>query len=124
MRKILEDNPLTTKLLQKWFTKKMERAVEGRTLSEEYKKSFMTEVISIEKLAPIIEVNPRSLFDFFDESYIHILPVMNGGNFSATINGEPLDGTERGKVYTLRITAENDAVKEAFPILEKILENE
>ena len=71
-----------------------------------------------------IEVNPRSLFDFFDESYIHILPVMNGGNFSATINGEPLDGTERGKVYTLRITAENDAVKEAFPILEKILENE
>jgi hypothetical protein len=121
MRKILEDNPLVTEMLQKWFTEKMKKAVEGGTLSEELKKSFMAEVISIEKLAPIMEVNPRSLFDFFDESYIHILPIMNGGMFSATINGDPISLTV---FVPMRIAAETRAVEEAFPILEKILENE
>jgi len=121
MIKLLEDNPLATEMLQKWFTAKMEKAIRGGNISEELKKSFTQDVISIERLASLMEVNSRSLFDFFDENYIHILPIMSGGMFSATINGEPISLTG---FTPMRKTAETLAVEEAFPMLEKILEDD
>jgi len=124
MIKVLEKNKLATAALQKWFTARMKKAVEENKITAHLKTSFTDVVISVEKLAPIITINPRSLFDFFDEYEIYILPILIGGMFSATINGEPLDGTERGKVYTLRVSAEVLAVIEAFEILEKNLDTD
>jgi hypothetical protein len=121
MKKILDNNPLVTAALQLWFTKKMESAVAEAKMSKELKDSFSKTVVSVEKLAPIIEVNPRSLFDFFDENHVYILPIMDGDRFSATVNGEQL--LIRGFVAT-RILAENRAVVKAFPILEEILRDE
>lgn len=121
MKKILEDNPLVTAALQLWFTRKMENAVIESKMSEELRTSFSKTVVSVEKLAPIIEVNPRSLFDFFDDNGVYILPIMDGDRFSATVNGEEL--LLRGFLAT-RVQAENKAVIKAFPILEEILSDE
>lgn len=115
MKKLLEDNPLVTAALQLWFTNRMKEAVVDGKMSEELKKSFLTTVISVEKMGPIIEVNPRSLFDFFDEHQVYILPIMDGDRFSATVNGQGI--YLRGFVKT-RIKAENQAVIQAFPMLE------
>jgi hypothetical protein len=115
MKKLLDDNPLVTAALQLWFTNRMKEAVADGKMSDELKQSFLSTVISVEKLAPIIEVNPRSLFDFFDENEIYILPIMENHRFSATVNGQGL--FLRGFVST-RMEAENKAVIQAFPVLE------
>jgi hypothetical protein len=121
MIKILENNPLVTKLLQEWFTAKMKKAVSSNKMSKELNEHFTNVVISKEKLAPIMEVNPRSLFDFFDENEIYILPIMDQGSFSCTINGEPIETT---LWFNTRLPAETTAVIQAFPILEQILSDE
>jgi len=120
MEDILKNNPLTTNLLQEWFTKKMIKALEQGSVSHALKESFIDTVISVEKLAPIIKVNPRSLFDFFDTQQVYILPIMNRENlFSATVCGVELKTN-----YSVRIDAETLAVREAFVILENKIENE
>ena len=120
MIELLEDNKLVTKALQKWFTKKMKKAVVD-SKNEELIEHFIQSEISVEKLAPVLEINPRSLFDFFDKHEIYILPIMEGDRFSAIINGDPIH--IRGFTKN-RIDAEVAAVEEAFPILEKILEDD
>lgn len=118
MKQLLNQNKLTTNALQIWFTEKMAANVASANLSEELAASFQASVISVDKLAAIVGTNPRSLFDFFDEHGVYILPIMEGDRFSCTINGNSLH--VRGFVKT-RAVAEDQAVKEAFPFLEGLL---
>ncbi len=117
MIELLKKNKLVTKSLQGWFTDRMRKAVID-SKNEEWAEHFIQSEISIEKLAPILDINPRSLFDFFDEHMIFILPIMNKDEkFSAKINGEPLP-----KYYFTRVLAETEAVILAFPLLESNLD--
>lgn len=121
MIELLKNNKLVTKSLQEWFTDRMKQAIKNNKMSMELGNNFLDIVISVEKLAPIIKINPRSLFDFFDEHQIYILPIMdkNKNVFSATINGKVIEGLV-GFTFT-RILAETEAVKLAFPLLEQKL---
>ena len=120
MKNILEKHPLTTSAIQKWIAEEMRKTAipDSVVMPEEIKESFKNYVISLDKLMDILGNNPRSLLDFFDEHEVYILPIMIGGYFSATINGEPLSGTTKENNFFKRKDAENKAVEEAFPLLE------
>ena len=124
MKQLLNENKLVTASLQKWFTNKMAENTASSNLSQELKDTFTSQMISVDALANIIIVNPRYLFDFFDEYEIYILPIMIGGYFSATINGEPLSGAIEGKSFIKRKDAEEKAVEEAFPLLEQNMDTD
>jgi hypothetical protein len=121
MKKILEENPLVTEAIQKWMVEKLEENVSSVSLTKEMQESFKNYIISIDKLIDILGNNPRSLFDFFDLYEIYILPIMIGGYFSATINGEPLLSEDN---FLKRKDAEKQAAEEAFPLLEQILDTD
>jgi len=119
MIKLLKKNKLVTKALQTWFTERMKKAVADSN-NEEWMEHFIQSEISVEKLAPVIELNPRSLFDFFDEHQVYILPTMNEEEeFSATINSKKIINC-----YFTRIEAETEAVIRAFPLLELNLDTD
>ena len=121
MKKLLEENPLVTEAIQKWMIEKLEENVASASLTKEMQESFKSYVISIDKLIDILGNNPRTLFDFFDLYEIYILPFRRGGNFSATINGAPLFKED---TFVERKDAERQAAKEAFPLLEQMLDTD
>jgi len=118
MKELLENNMLVTKALQKWFTARMRKAVQ-MVKDENWIEQFVKEEISLERLVPVLSLNPRSLFDFFDEHQVYIIPTETRGYFSAMINGKPINDEH----YSLRLDVEIKAVELAFPILQKKLEN-
>jgi len=115
MIELLNENKLVTKALQVWFTERMRKAVID-SKNKEWQEHFIQSEISVEKLAPILEINPRSLFDFFDEAQIYILPVMNDDEEFSTLVNQTL-----GDYHPTRILAETEGVISAFPLLEQKL---
>lgn len=85
---------------------------------EEYKERLSEIGIDDEQLSTLIDNNPRSLFDLFDENNIFIDIDYFEGSFWWKVG----DGINV-KNYKNRISAERDAIIDAFKILEDVLTN-
>jgi hypothetical protein len=123
---ILEKYPLSAKVVKEWFMKSMIESLGDTSVPEEFKEFMLKQGIEDEKVAKIIDVNVRILFDMFDENdiiiYFMIFSSPEGVRFSAAIHtGNDEVPNPIGKQYNTRKEAEHAAIEKAFEILEEKL---
>jgi hypothetical protein len=116
---LLESYPLSTEIVRKWFFNQMISSMENESVPEEFKQAMMAEAVTNERLATLIDVQPRTLFDVFDQNDIIIL-IKYHDNFGWSFVVEEADDQS---FYKTRKEAEIDAIKIAFEILEEQLNN-
>jgi len=74
---LLEKYPESCKIIQEWFTNQLSKSMEeDDSVPKDFKEMVLQDGFTKERLAIIIDTNPRVLFDVFDENklYIHIEP--------------------------------------------------
>ena len=73
---LLEKHPLTTEVVRTWFFEQMEKSFADENVPEDFKEMMKQEGVTNERLAILIDAQPRTLFDVFDDNklYIHIEP--------------------------------------------------
>jgi hypothetical protein len=111
---LLEKYPLATELIRKWFFDQMTKSIEiAEDVPEEFKQAMIAEGVSNERLAILIDAQPRTLFDVFDENEIYISVFHTPNTFMVSINQNDL-----GVKYSTRKEAEITAIEKAFELLE------
>lgn len=113
----LEKHPKVTKALATWMIDKTKDSIPEGPMYEEYLK-YLTDTLNT-RITNIVEINPRLLFDFFDEYEMYITTSLDVPHdipiFSTTVN------RSKGKWYPSRIEAEKEAIEVAFSLLEEKL---
>jgi len=119
---LLESYPLATEVVRKWFFNQMITSMENESVPEEFKQAMMTEAVTNERLATLIDVQPRTLFDVFDENDICI-NIERSANKIVEWSWEISPGHTENSVCKSRKEAELFAIEAAFEILEEQLNN-
>ena len=63
---LLEKHPLTTEVVRTWFFDQMVASFADEAVPEEFKEMMKQEGVTNERLATLIDVQPRTLFDVFE----------------------------------------------------------
>jgi hypothetical protein len=120
---LLEKHPLTTEVIRKWFFNQMIKSIEiAEDVPEEFKQAMMQEGVSNERLSILIDAQPRTLFDVFDENDICI-NIERSANKIVEWSWEISPGHTENSVCKSRKEAELFAIEAAFEILEEQLNN-
>jgi len=119
---LLEKHPLTTEVVRTWFFDQMVASFDDETVPEEFKEMMKQEGVTNERLAILIDVQPRTLFDVFDENkvfiFIQYMDAKDNVEFFHTFRN--ID-TNPVKLFKNRKEAEITAIEKAFEILENKL---
>lgn len=84
------------------------------TIPDEFKEFVKAQDLENDKIATMINANPRILFDVFDNHKVYIqITYYDGPNFWCSING-----VQSENKHSSRIAAETEAIQGAFTILE------
>lgn len=126
---LLETYPKAAQVVNTWFLEKMLESIKTSSVPEEFKEIARQQGIDNDRIASIVEGNPRSLFNVFDENqiYINIDVFVNtdkSAKFNWSINLGNAEGHYRknaSELYQLRTEAEKDAVIKAFEMLNEKL---
>jgi hypothetical protein len=111
---LLEKHPLTTEVVRTWFFDQMTASFSDENVPEEFKEMMKQEGVTNERLATFIDVQPRTLFDVFDENDIVIeTSLYPNGEFTIKIGNEATTNS-----WKTRKEAELFAVEAAFDLLE------
>jgi hypothetical protein len=122
MKEVLETYPTAADAAVIWFTKKMFSSFEDEKVPDEIKDYMEGRGVTKEQLAILIDLNPRMLFDFFDENEIFIeisLSLRKPTTFGYLINRNKYGGF----IYETRKHAEAMAALKSFEILNNKLED-
>ena len=104
-------------VVKEWLFNKMAESIEDSSVPEDFKKSMMEEAVTNERVAVLIDANPRMLFDVFDENDVFIEIFMYPDvTFTCKIGNQATTDS-----WKTRKEAEMFAVEAAFEILEKQL---
>ena len=115
---LIEKYPAAGKVVKEWFFKSMLESFKDETVPDEFKEFMLEQGIEDDKIGTLIDINPRMLFDVFDENEIFIgTNVTQKDAFHCTINNSLSPG---GTHYT-RKEAELFAIEAAFEYLENKL---
>jgi hypothetical protein len=115
---LLEKNPLATELIRKWFFDEMTKSIEiAEDVPEEFKQAMLKEGVSDERLAILIDAQPRTLFDVFDENNLIIEIVLNPEDIFTCRIKKLLTI----KSWKTRKESEAYAIEAAFSLLEEQL---
>ncbi len=119
MLELLQKYPKAAKLVKEYYLEQLMKGLK-EDLPEEFKQHVKEMGIDDDKIAKLIEVNPRAVFDIFDDRniLISIHATLDSSNlplFGYTINDD--------KYVSLldRLSAERLAVERAIEILESKL---
>jgi len=109
---LLDLYPIATEVVRDWFMDKMAESFKNQELPKDFKEFMREQGIPNDKLVKLIDVNPRVLFDVFDDNDVIINVVHSNGVFSWDVNTvKSLDS------YSSRRETESAAVQRAFQIL-------
>lgn len=109
---LLDLYPISTEVVRDWFMEKMAESFKNQELPKDFKDFMREQGIPNDKLIKLIDVNPRVLFDVFDENGVIINVLYADGRFTWDVNTvKSLDS------YSSRRVAESAAVQRAFQIL-------
>lgn len=114
---LLEKNPLTAKIVRDWFMNQMIKSFKDDTVPEEFKQYMLDQGIENDKVAILIDVNPRVLFDVFDEHDVIIETLLYPSKEFTVIIGRQATTNS----WKIRKEAELFAIEAAFEILESKL---
>lgn len=111
-KELLDLYPIATEVVRDWFMEKMAESFKNHDLPKDFKEFMREQGIPNDKLVKLIDINPRVLFDVFDENGVMINVTHSNNVFSWDVNTiKPLD------CYSSRREAESAAVQSAFQIL-------
>tara|TARA_R110000868_G_scaffold14426_4_gene67233 strand:+ start:36909 stop:37277 length:369 start_codon:yes stop_codon:yes gene_type:complete len=116
---LFEQYPNAKAVIKEWFLKEMISSSQNETVPEEFKQAVLQTGISDENLATLIEVQPRVLFDVFDEN--NIIIIIKHHNLGFTYAVEEADQND---FFKTRKEAELEAIDTAFGILEDSIKTE
>lgn len=115
----LEKYPLATEMITDWFHQRMIESFKDPEIAEEFKEFVLEQGMELDKLAVLINSNPRMLFDVFDENEVfifsHYMDVKDNVEFFHSFRN--ID-TNPVKLFKTRKEAELFAIEKAFEILE------
>jgi hypothetical protein len=114
---LLQKNPESSKLICSYYLEIMLESLKDDNLPEDFKAHVREQGIDEDKIAAIMDGNPRNLFDFFDEHkiFIEILRDQRTGQFQVVVDEEFCNA------YSIRKDADRYAVETAIEILEEKL---
>jgi hypothetical protein len=114
---LLEKHPLTTEVVRSWFFDEMVKSFDDADVPEEFKEMMKQEGVTNERLAILIDAQPRTLFDVFDANNIIIETLLYpSGEFTIKIGNEATTNS-----WKTRKEAELFAIEAAFDLLEERL---
>ena len=116
---LLVEYPLTTQTVRDWFLKKMMESFSDEEVPEDFKAMMLAEGIPDGKLFKLIDAQPRSLFDVFDDNEMFIQIFGDNKNGWSFEFPEDLENSQ----YATRKAAEVAAIESAFSVLEEKLQN-
>lgn len=111
----LEKYPLATVIIKDWFHQLMVKSFRDPEIAEEFKEFVQEQGMELDKLAFLINSNPRMLFDVFDENDI-IIVIGHHENFG--FNYAVCEDNDQQQYFKNRKEAEHASIKVAFEILE------
>jgi hypothetical protein len=113
---LLEKHPLASKVINEWVMQQMLKSFEDESVPEEFKNYMLEQGVENDKLAVMIDTQPRFLLDVFD--YNNVLIQINVfKTFSYSINeGDVISGS-----WETRKECEKHAIAAAFDVLEEKL---
>ena len=117
---LLEKYPAAANVIKEWFLKSMIESFKDESVPEEFKQFMLEQGIEEEKVGTLIDVNPRMLFDVFDENDISI-NIIRTNNSNEEWDWELIPGPQENSVCKSRKEAELFAIEAAFEILENKL---
>jgi len=113
----LKKYPLSTIVIRDWFNERMIESFKDPEIAEEFKEFILEQGMELDKLALLINSNPRMLFDVFDENNIIIeTSLYPNGEFTIKIGNEATTNS-----WKTRREAELFGVEAAFELLEEKL---
>jgi len=110
---LLDLYPIATEVVRDWFMDKMAESFKNQELPDNFKNLMREQGITNDKLVKLIDVNPRVLFDVFDDNGVIINVIHVNGVFSWNVNT-----VKNLNSYSSRREAESAAVQRAFQILD------
>ena len=113
---LLDKYPKTGELVTNWYLQRFLDSMNAENLPEDFKKYAMEAGLSKDRVGPLIDTNPRVLFDFFDKKKIYIETIVDvDGGFWWKI------GDKKSSVgYEYRTNCDSAAIEESFKQLEEI----
>ena len=113
---LLQKHTASAVVIRAWFLEKMIESLQTSDVPDDFKNMMRETGIEDDKLAIMIDANPRMLLDVFDENDIYISVLYTPSIFMVSINQNDL-----GSRFNTRKQAELDAIEAAFEILENKL---
>jgi hypothetical protein len=128
---LIEKYPLAAKVIKDWFLTQMIESLNNESIDEEFKNFMREQGVEDDKMGTLIELNPRMLFDVFDDNNIRIHIVVgsdvSADNYSFHI-ASGIEKKTRSEVvkdlkndFKTRKEAELKSIEYAFEILENKL---
>jgi hypothetical protein len=114
---LLESHPASAEVVRTWFLNQMIESFKDDTVPDGFKQYMREQGIDNDKMGTLIDVNPRNLFDVFDENDIIIeTSLYPNGEFTIKIGNQATTNS-----WKTRKEAELFAIDAAFDILESKL---
>jgi hypothetical protein len=120
---LLQKNPKSSKLICSYYLEIMLESLKDDNLPEDFKAHVREQGIDEDKIAAILDGNPRNLFDFFDSQSLFINIMTEKGetfSYKIIINEIGVSSTLMAKT---RKEAEKEAIIAAIGMLETRLTN-
>ena len=120
---LLQKNPESSKLICSYYLEIMLESLNDDNLPEDFKAHVREQGIDEDKIAAILDGNPRNLFDFFDSQSLFINIMTEKGetfSYKIIINEIGVSSTLMAKT---RKEAEKEAIITAIGMLETRLTN-
>jgi hypothetical protein len=117
-RELLEMHPLATEVVRTWFFDQMVASFADEAVPEEFKEMMKQEGVTNERLATLIDVQPRTLFDVFDENDIFINIIKEDSTKFMWGYVDTTGNYIKDSLVKTRKEAEITAIEKAFELLE------
>lgn len=119
MIELLEKYPKAAKKVRDYYLEQLIKSLKDESLPDEFKKHVRQQGINNERVAKMIQGQPRALFDVFDENEIYIV-INKDSTFIKPKFSYNVLLDDKNK-FDSRKEAEHAAIKEAFEVLENKL---
>lgn len=113
---LLETYPKAAIVVKQWFLDRMLESLNDESIPDDFKEHVRKQGIDNEKVADILGNNPRALFTPLDLQDVYIEIIVKIQNEKASFSWS-VNKNDCGKWYNDRISAEKDAMEEAFKVL-------
>jgi len=116
-QELLSKYPLAAKVVKDWFLEMMMESMNTDSVPEEFKQAILDEGISDDRISTVIDVQPRTLFDVFDQHELSI-NIIRTPNSTEEWEWEIMQASVENSICKSRKEAEVFAIKAAFKELE------